>query len=798
MSLPEDFLTQLEQYGKLSRLEQDIFLQLFGKGRNRLQIAEDLSISSSKLNTCLTGIYKKFSIRSDLGRGKENHLRDYLTQRYSSWKGAKFYQTTPVQDINALVEQARQQIQPYIQYKCGVMQILDMNQPIGLNDIYTNVNILEKITGRRGLKVSELQNNDLDKFERCLLGDIIEKRVPGLQAVEKFSQLIILGKPGSGKTTFLKYLAIQSISGKFQVSKVPVFITLKDFAEANEQPTLLTYIEQCLTRASTGYFETNNYSLMQNILRVGRAIILLDGLDEVRDADNSRVLRQVEEFSQQFSQNQFVITCRIAAREHTFQQFTQVEIADFENTQIDDFSKKWFEGKNDFIKANRFVRELSEVPPIGELANNPLLLTLLCLVFEGSGKFPAKCTDLYNISVYLLLKKWDLKRNIERSQVYKRLSLERKEYLLCEIAYTNFNVDNYFFKQRELEYLISEYIKNLPDVCTDSQALELDAIAVLKSIEAQHGLLVERARGIYSFSHLTFHEYFTARHILISSATSNLIENITKVKWREVFFLVVEMLPNADDFFRKMKQYTDNLLANDLILQTLLVKAKFLRSNNLFSLNPKLRDSSLFSHSLGIRLAIQNLYIGNWGLSLLLKQLQKVIDLVLVISYIIDLMSDLLEPDSCLNLEILFYCCSCHQSSLEFDLQTAINISSDNLIFQIYDDINVKINIEELKEQLPSTDFETSNAEIYYQWWQEKAENWTKKIVSLINVVKNILLETSSRFSKLEEKISDYYYANNLLLSCLNRDCYVSKKLREKIEETLLLPISEIEKINVD
>jgi predicted NACHT family NTPase len=415
------------------------------------------------------------------------------------------------QDIDALVREVRQQIQPYIQEKCGTMRVLDMTQPIPLGDIYNNVNILEKITGRRGLELAELMRDaDPEKFERFCLGNVRERRVPGLEAIETFSKLMILGKPGAGKTTFLKHLAIQCIGGKFQGDRVPVFVTLKDFAEADGQPDLLEYIERLVGINPVG---ARHAVPLPTVLAAGRALILLDGLDEVRDTDNSRVLRQIREFSQQFHQNQFVITCRIAAREYTFEQFTEVEIADFDDKQIADFSGKWFRCKNDPIKAERFVQKLKEDKPIRELATNPLLLTLLCLVFEDSGSFPSNRAELYQNGVDVLLKKWDVKRNIEREQVYKRLSLKRKEDLLSQIARTTFEAGNYFFKQREVERYISQYIQNLPDVSTDPEALELDSAAVLKSIEAQHGLFVERARGIYSFSHLTFHEYFTARKI---------------------------------------------------------------------------------------------------------------------------------------------------------------------------------------------------------------------------------------------------------------------------------------------
>jgi predicted NACHT family NTPase len=497
-------------------------------------------------------------------------------------------------DIDALVQQVRQQIQPYIEEKCGTMRVLDMNQPIELGEIYTHVNILEKIAGRRGLEPTDLMRDvSPENYERFCLGDVREKRIPGLKAVEKLSKLMILGKPGAGKTTFLKHLAIHCIGGKFQPERLPIFVTLKDFAEAPGQPDLLEYLNRLIpmfaieTPDDVGARHPGSFGLntkvkdavpLREIIRHGRALILLDGLDEVRDADSRRVLRQISEFTQQFPQNQFVITCRIAAREYTFEKFTDVEIADFNDEQIADFSGKWFRNKNDPIKADRFVQKLKEDAPIRELATNPLLLTLLCLMFEDSGSFPTNRAELYQTGVDVLLKKWDVKRNIEREQVYKRLSPKRKEDLLSQIARTTFKAGNYFFKQKEVERYITQYIQNLPDASTDPEVLELDSAAVLKSIEAQHGLFVERARGIYSFSHLTFHEYFTARKIVTSCnqydiddpILQGLVSHLTEQCWQEVFLLTVGMLDSADALLQLMKSQVDWLLATDEKLQQLL------------------------------------------------------------------------------------------------------------------------------------------------------------------------------------------------------------------------------------
>ena len=152
-------------------------------------------------------------------------------------------------EIAELVAEIRAAIRDTVEKECGTMRVLDMTRPIELNDIYTQVNILEKIIGRRGFGIDQLlQDYNLEEFDRFGLGRIKQTRVSGLAAVKRHSRLMILGKPGVGKTTFLKYLAIQCNRGEFAETKIPIFIPLKKFAETKEQPSIKAYIIQCLKR----------------------------------------------------------------------------------------------------------------------------------------------------------------------------------------------------------------------------------------------------------------------------------------------------------------------------------------------------------------------------------------------------------------------------------------------------------------------------------------------------------------------------------------------------------------------
>ncbi|MGD1944103.1 MAG: NACHT domain-containing protein, partial [Leptolyngbyaceae cyanobacterium] len=474
-------------------------------------------------------------------------------------------------DIDALVEAIRQKVHADIHHRCGTMRVLDMEQPIGIGDIYTSVNILEKLSGARRLGLDDLlQNCDLENFDRFTLGKIHHERLPGLEAVERYNQLLILGKPGAGKTTFMKRLATLCNQGGFQAHRVPIFVTLKEFAEAKGQPDLQAFIAK--QWRTCGLKDAQS---LTTLLEQGRTLVLLDGLDEVYETDHDRILQEIKDFTNHYRTCQFVMTCRIAAREYTFDHFTEVEVADFNEEQIAEFATKWFAAKQDPEKGKNFIQRLKDNEPIQELATNPLLLTLLCLVFGEAADFPANRSELYKEGLDVLLKKWDAKRNIERDQVYKKLSLKRKEDLLSQLAFDTFERGDYFFKQPVVEQQIIDYIRNLPGAHEDEEALQLDSAAVLKSIEAQHGLLVERARSIYSFSHLTFQEYFTARQIVCPTAElplalGTLATHITEKRYREVFLLTVGMLPVADDLLVLMQQQIELLVADDPDLQTFL------------------------------------------------------------------------------------------------------------------------------------------------------------------------------------------------------------------------------------
>jgi predicted NACHT family NTPase len=670
-------------------------------------------------------------------------------------------QTVNDAEIDALVQGVRSKVSANIQKRCGTMRVLDMTQPITVDSIYTSVNILEKISRNQRHSIEELlEECEVEDFDRFVLGAVRQRRIPALEAVKQHDKLMILGKPGAGKTTFLKWLALQCQEGGVQVDRVPFFVTLKEFAETEGEPDLFGFIAQQLTECGV----ERGAEVGAKILEAGRSIILLDGLDEVRGRDHDRVIYIIRHAAEYFAGNQFVLTCRIAAKEYVFEQFTEVEVADFDDRQIADFADKWFKAK-DPVKAEKFPQELQFNSRLKELATNPLLLTLLCLVFEEGGRFPTNRAELYKEGLDVLLKKWDSKRNIKRDEVYKKISLQRKEDLLSQVAYMAFANNDYFFKQTFVEAQIQDYIRNLPKASSNPESLQLDSAAVLNSITAHHGLLVERARSIYSFSHLTFQEYFTARWFKekADGDFGDLLVHITDLRWREVFLLTVGMLQNADKLLQGMKQKIDNLLSQDQDLQKFLDwvdRKSYSTRNNYKSVAVR---AYYLAHTRDLDLA-----------RALDHDIAREHDLDLAIDHDLDLA---LDRDLDLELPLA--------SNLAFDLALDLNRTLALALARNIGSIGLKRSLQQLKDQLP--DLSSENLNNWIHWWQMNGRGWSEQLRAIMIEHRNI--GHNWQFSNNQIRLLQQYYdANKLLVDCINSDCYVSWEMREEIESTLLLP----------
>ncbi len=248
----------------------------------------------------------------------------------------------PEKSIDELVRDVRSLYGSKIQSDCDKIPFLNRKVPI--DDLYTKVYILEDIPKLRSLDISErMQRFDptADDPNSFYLGKVRGERIPGLDVVTDGCKLMCLGAPGSGKTTYLSYVAIQCNNEELQANRVPIFIKLFSFAEKvaeklteQLQWSLFDYIEDLLE------IQGIQQGDVKSILFEGRGLILLDGLDEVpknieklnifydlpKKIDLSKlILRRIREFCETYHKNSIIITCRTNALDYNFNNlgFTQ-------------------------------------------------------------------------------------------------------------------------------------------------------------------------------------------------------------------------------------------------------------------------------------------------------------------------------------------------------------------------------------------------------------------------------------------------------------------------------------------
>ena len=734
-------------------------------------------------------------------------------------------------ELERWVQQVREQGRSTIEKRCGWIKVLDMHQPIELNTIYTDVNILEKLRGRTRRQLHEWsQGCSWENFDRFLVGSVQAQRVDGQEAVRSWKKLMIFGRPGTGKTTFLKRLATLCNQGTFLSEQVPIFVTLKEFAETGYQPGLLNFIAQ--------YFAPElSMDAIDHLLQRGRGLVLLDGLDEVLEKDHDRILHEIRAFAQRYTASHIVITCRIAAQEYVFEQFTDVEISDFSDEQILDFADKWFKVRmpdqlneqGNSTVAMLFWKALKAREPIKQLAIIPLLLTLLCLEFEQSAEFPQTRTELYERAVKVCLSRWDKQRQIKRDEVYQGLSSERKVRLLGHLAHHTFEQGIYLFSEHKAIELIGQYLQTLPEASTNLETLLVDSHAILKSIEAQHGLLTERATGIYSFSHLTFHEYFTAQHILDAvadpalwhSTLQGFVGHVSEPRWREVFLLVAERTERADDLLSFMKRQIDQMLVGDETLQHFLAWAE--QKSHSIEASYKLAAIRAFYHALafdlnypiGIDIGYQVNFLAtaldrdlscHTGSGLNVVQVSvspgsipraftRVRDLPFVHNFLTDYTGDhTIDLDLDLGLDRTLAYALHHTRGLHCNSRT-IGIVSDALacalVLATILDIertpaNWKGRLEELQEQLPTQE----KGDQLLHWQETQASSWIEQLRKVM--IEHRSIGHNWQFNdKQKEQLPHYYTANMLLVNCLNSS-YVTEETRQQIEAELLSPVKRV------
>ncbi len=419
------------------------------------------------------------------------------------------------------------------------------------------------------LDTTELRHVEREEELRQFLRQQREaERISAQEMVNRQGKLLIMGDPGSGKSTFVKHLTyLMAQAGLSETPEawlerlgdwergvlLPVRIELRQaaaFAKENASstmPLVLGYVRHALEEwGIPRFWDTLNNLLSEDTAQV---LFLLDGLDEVPTDQRQQIVDAVNALCSLYPQQRYVVTCRPYAyvgQPWKLQGFHEVTLAPFSTEQIDRFIENWYEqlAARERIPADearekaRSLKQAVRRRDLLGLAERPLLMTVMAQLHAYKGKLPEDRTQLYADAVDLLLERWESR--IDTGGVLEYLAIPGLKMSdlksgLYAVAYEAHRSspnreETADIGEEQLRRWLAPFLNGSWDKAGE----------FIEFIRERAGLLIRHKTNAYTFPHRSFQEYLAACHWLSLPdypGTAARLMSEDWDRWREVFVL---------------------------------------------------------------------------------------------------------------------------------------------------------------------------------------------------------------------------------------------------------------------
>ena len=420
-------------------------------------------------------------------------------------------------------------------------------------------------------KASALEDEDFlrHQWEREQLAERSPEPIALASALQKYPRLLITGAPGSGKTTLLRWLAVifanqqqaepDRLGAYFTEAAIPIVIELRRFyprfKELIDDPATFDLAEVITSYVGKDkQFEGVSEQWMSETLAHKPCLLLIDGLDEIA---TQNVRQRFLEALAAFVQNQTFakVRCLLTTRPHGFRdvslsaQFQRTEIQAFTVDEVAEFIRHWYETAYEFDyqdEAHALISAIQANQRVTEIAQNPLLCTIIAIIYRNNRVLPNRRVELYFKCCEALLDTWERNKLIKESGLIGGFDWQTKLELLMPVAYWFHEHHEQLAMPEEavvkqLAHAL-ERLRKKSGLASSNKPIEQEARDFIKAIRDRSGLLQGRGDGTLEFTHRTFQEYLAARHIAALPDPiyiDRVMAHLHQAWWREVHLLVI-------------------------------------------------------------------------------------------------------------------------------------------------------------------------------------------------------------------------------------------------------------------
>nr|WP_245661391.1 NACHT domain-containing protein [Streptomyces varsoviensis] len=370
------------------------------------------------------------------------------------------------------------------------------------------------------------------------------------QALAGCDRMLLRGPAGSGKSTLMQWLATNAARRGFGQTLtdwngyVPFMLRLRSFATRETLPLPGEFL------AATGnpLAGAAPAGWVEELLTAGRALVLVDGVDEVPSALRQRTREWLRSLLAAFPHARYIVTTRPSAVPEDWLQgqgFTAHSLLPMGREDIRKFIEHWHLAAREECADSRqqqlldgyehsLQQAVTSRRELGQLATNPLMCALLCaLNRDRRMHLPRARKELYDASLDMLLVRRDTEREIAGVEGVD-LTRDEQMLLLQRLAYWLIRNGQAEATCAEAVEMIDGWLAAMPQVRAQG-----DAQAVFNHLLNRSGLLLEPIPGSVNFVHRTFQDYLGSKEAVETRDFGLLVRNAHDDQWDDVVRMAV-------------------------------------------------------------------------------------------------------------------------------------------------------------------------------------------------------------------------------------------------------------------